>query len=592
MANGSQLVHEDLGQIHEDDLEEMDLKWQLALLSMRENRYFQKTGKKITVNGSNTTGFDKSKVKCYNCHKMGHFARECRGPKNQDRRNRYQDSSRRIVHVEESPPKAMVAIDGVGFDWSYMAEHEVPTNIALMDFLDSEKNGFGFQSYNVVPPPATLVYNTERYAPQNTYLSYSGLEEFKQPEFKSNRPKSCEIESKNASEDIPNKLKEYPDTPLVNDRVSNNIDCSVESPVVVEKKTVVPTIAKVEVVRPKQHEKPVRKTLRPKAVNTARPKAVNTARPRPAVVMMSGGGANGGRITGKGTIKTDNLDSKDVYFVKELKFNLFSLLHMCDRKNNVLFTETEYLFLSLNFKLPDESQILLRVSRKNNMYSVDMKNIVPKESLTCLVAKVTLNESMLWRVEENLHIEFLENKPIVTGAGPEWYRDSISAGQSSMEIISTQEYIFMPLWKDGSPLFDSSSKISGDVVKKHDEVLDKERLQVKKKEDRIFISQDKYVAKVLRKFNYSDVKSASTPVDREKTLVKDLDGDDVDVHLYRSMIGSLMYLTASRPNIMKSTTEGCQLLGNRLISWQYKKQTVVSTSTIEAEYVAIASCCG
>ncbi|GJV78533.1 putative ribonuclease H-like domain-containing protein [Tanacetum coccineum] len=176
-------------------------------------------------------------------------------------------------------------------------------------------------------------------------------------------------------------------------------------------------------------------------------------------------------------------------------------------------------------------------------------------------------------------------------------------------------------------------------------------LQVTQKEDGIFISQDKYVAEILKKFNYTDVKSASTPVDLEKPLVKDGDADDVDVHLYRSMIGSLMYLTASRPDIMfavcacarfqvtpktshllaikrifrylkgkptlglwysrdspfelvaytdsdyagatqdrKSTTGGCQFLGNRLISWQCKKQTVVATSTTKAEYVAAASC--
>ncbi|GJU53711.1 putative ribonuclease H-like domain-containing protein [Tanacetum coccineum] len=71
-----------------------------------------------------------------------------------------------------------------------------------------------------------------------------------------------------------------------------------------------------------------------------------------------------------------------------------------------------------------------------------------------------------------------------------------------------------------------------------------------KKEDGIFISQDKYVAEILKKFNYFDVKSASTPVDLEKPLVKDRDADDVDVHLYRSMIGSLMYLTTSRPDII------------------------------------------
>ncbi|GKA12932.1 putative ribonuclease H-like domain-containing protein [Tanacetum coccineum] len=101
-------------------------------------------------------------------------------------------------------------------------------------------------------------------------------------------------------------------------------------------------------------------------------------------------------------------------------------------------------------------------------------------------------------------------------------------------------------------------------------------LQVQQKEDGIFISQDKYVVEILKKFNYSDVKSSSTPIDLEKPLVKDGDANDVDVHLYRSMIRSLMYLTTSRPNIM----------------FACKKQTVVATSTIEAEYVAAASCCG
>nr|GFA48881.1 hypothetical protein [Tanacetum cinerariifolium] len=109
-----------------------------------------------------------------------------------------------------------------------------------------------------------------------------------------------------------------------------------------------------------------------------------------------GGGAKGGNIFGKGTIKTGKLDFEDVYFVKELKFNLFSVSQMCDKKNNVLFTDTECFVLSPNFKLADESQVLLKVPRKNNMYSFNMKNIVPKKDLTCLLAKAVNDESMLW----------------------------------------------------------------------------------------------------------------------------------------------------------------------------------------------------
>nr|GEX64295.1 hypothetical protein [Tanacetum cinerariifolium] len=136
--NGSQLVHEDLEQIHEDDLEEMDLKWQLALLSMRAKRYFQRTGKKITINGSDTAGYDKIKVECFTCHKMGHFARECRSPMSQENRPMNQDISRKTVIVEDTSSKVMVAIDGAGFNWSYMADDEVPTNMALMAFSELE----------------------------------------------------------------------------------------------------------------------------------------------------------------------------------------------------------------------------------------------------------------------------------------------------------------------------------------------------------------------------------------------------------------------------------------------------------------------
>ncbi|GKF62762.1 ribonuclease H-like domain-containing protein, partial [Tanacetum coccineum] len=76
--NSPQLAHEDLKQIHPDDIEEMDLRWQMAMLTIRARRFLKNTGRKLTVNGNETIGFDKSKVECYNCHKRGHFARECR----------------------------------------------------------------------------------------------------------------------------------------------------------------------------------------------------------------------------------------------------------------------------------------------------------------------------------------------------------------------------------------------------------------------------------------------------------------------------------------------------------------------------------
>nr|GFB90110.1 putative ribonuclease H-like domain-containing protein [Tanacetum cinerariifolium] len=108
-----------------------------------------------------------------------------------------------------------------------------------------------------------------------------------------------------------------------------------------------------------------------------------------------GDNPKGGKISGKGKIKIGKLDFDDVYFVNELKFNHFSVSHMCDKKNIVLFTDTKCLVLSPKFKLPDETQVLLKVPKENNMYNVDLKNIVPYGDLTCLFAKATLDESNL-----------------------------------------------------------------------------------------------------------------------------------------------------------------------------------------------------
>ncbi|GKA26805.1 putative ribonuclease H-like domain-containing protein [Tanacetum coccineum] len=127
-----------------------------------------------------------------------------------------------------------------------------------------------------------------------------------------------------------------------------------------------------------------------------------------------GGNPKGEKITGKCTIKTSNLDFENMYFMRELKFNLFSVSQMCDKKNSVLFNDTGCIVLSPNFKLIDESQVLLRVPRKNNMYSVDLKNIVPKGGLTCLFAKATFDESKLWHRRLG-HLNFKTMNKLVKG---------------------------------------------------------------------------------------------------------------------------------------------------------------------------------
>lgn len=104
-----------------------------------------------------------------------------------------------------------------------------------------------------------------------------------------------------------------------------------------------------------------------------------------------------GKITGNGTIRTPKLDFENVYYVKELQnFNLFSVSQICDEKNNVLFTEKDCLVISEDFKLPDESLVLLRVPRTYNIYTFNMNTIQPEVHIACLVAKASLDESTKW----------------------------------------------------------------------------------------------------------------------------------------------------------------------------------------------------
>ncbi|GJU91322.1 putative ribonuclease H-like domain-containing protein [Tanacetum coccineum] len=258
--------------------------------------------------------------------------------------------------------------------------------------------------------------------------------------------------------------------------------------------------------------RPVNTVVRP--VNTAGSKTtVNYPRPISNAVRVKDTTAkdrvvatHGRRITRKNELLTvvalGKLDFDNVYFCKELKYTLFSVSQICDKKNNVLFTDTECLVLSSDFKLLDESQVLLKVLRKDNIYSVDLKSVVPTKGLTFLFAKATIDESNLWHrrlghinfkntnklvrgnlirgkfdgkadegffvgysvvskamrvfnkrtmiVEETLNIRFLENAPNVTGNGPDWLFDvdsltismnyvPVVAGNQTNGIVGTRD---------------------------------------------------------------------------------------------------------------------------------------------------------
>nr|GFB14056.1 hypothetical protein [Tanacetum cinerariifolium] len=123
-----------------DDLEEMDLRWQMAILTMRDRRFLQMIYRNLGANRPTSMGFDMSKVECYNCHKKGHFAKECRSPKD-SRRTGAAEPQRKIVPVETSISNYLVSqCDGIGsYDWSYQTEEE-PVNYALRAFSSSSSS--------------------------------------------------------------------------------------------------------------------------------------------------------------------------------------------------------------------------------------------------------------------------------------------------------------------------------------------------------------------------------------------------------------------------------------------------------------------
>nr|GEZ89908.1 ribonuclease H-like domain-containing protein [Tanacetum cinerariifolium] len=490
-----QLDNKDLKQIDADDLEEMDLKWQMAMLTMRARKFLQKTGRNLGVKGPTSMGFDMAKVECYNCHRKCHFARECRSSKD-SRRTAVAEPQRRSVPVETSTSNALVSqCDGTGsYDWSYQAEEE-PTNFALMGFSSSSSNSssdckfrksqFDVMSYQIglESVEARLLVYKQNESVLEENIKLLNIEVQLRDTALATLKQKLET-TKKERDNLNMKLEKFQTsskrlTDLLASQTSDKAGLGYNSKVFIQAMFDCDNYYSSESDNDSWppsnlYDRPITRLPSsnsrnfPPTVTTAKPSALSAAqinhgkwvwRPKCLVLdhdlrttsasmtlkqfdyndalgrskhmtgnmsylsdfealnggyVAFGGNLNGGKITGKGKIKTGKLDFDDVYFVKELKFNLFSVSQVCDKKNNVLFTDTECLVLSSDFKLPDASQVLLRVPRENNMYNVNLKNIIPSGDLTCLFAKETLDESNLWH-RRLVHVNIKTINKLVKG---------------------------------------------------------------------------------------------------------------------------------------------------------------------------------
>ncbi|GJY20318.1 putative ribonuclease H-like domain-containing protein [Tanacetum coccineum] len=352
--NGSNILQQDLEQIHKDDLEAMDLKWQLSLLSMRAKRAPR--------------------------NKEGQF-------RNQDNRNWSQDISKRTVNVEDTSSKAILAIDGIGFDWSDMAEEQVQTNMALMAFSDSEV-------YNDKTCTKTCLKNYETLKKQcddlivklneiefkaSTYKRGLATVEEQLVTFRKNEVlfseeivvlkrevgcKDYEIGLLKTEYEKVKLEKEGIDFKIENfDNASKSLDKLLESQITDKSKKGIGYHA----IAPPHHislNAPTKLDLSYSGLDEFKEPEFNGYGPRETA--------------------------------KAMEWNIAYLSNFKEFVEVMLHLGEEHMVVELLVKLLDENKILLKILKEDNMYSFDMKKIIPKESLTCLVAKATLDESMLW----------------------------------------------------------------------------------------------------------------------------------------------------------------------------------------------------
>nr|GEX09696.1 retrovirus-related Pol polyprotein from transposon TNT 1-94 [Tanacetum cinerariifolium] len=612
-----QLDNEDLQQIHPDDLEKMDLRWNIAMLTMRERRFLKNTGRKLDMANKERIRFDKSNVECFNCHKRGHFSRKCRAPKNQDSRNR--EPTRRTMPVFRNKKdergiviknKARLVAqgytqeEGIDYDEVFAPVARIKAIrlfLAYASFKDfvvyqmDVKSAFLYgkieEEVYVCQPPGfedpdfpNRVYKVEKalyglhqaprawYETLSTYLLGNGFQRGKIEKtlfikrdksnillvqvyvddiiFKSTRKELCtEFEKfmhKNFQMSSMGELtfflglqvKQKEDMIFISqDKYVNEIlnkfgffDVKTASTPIETQKPLLKDEDGVE-VDVHMYRSMIGSLM---YLTSSRPD-IMFADERGIVIK------NKARLVAQGYTQEERIEYDEVFapvarikairlFLAYASFKDFVVYQM-DVKSVFLYgkiKEEVYVCQPPGFEDLDFPNRVYKVEKA--LYGLHQ---APRAWYETLSTYLLYNGFQRGKIEKTLFIKRDKSDILLVQV----YVDDIIFKSTRKELCTEFE-------KFMHKNFQMSSM---------GELIFFLGLQVKQKEDMIFISQDKYVNEILNKFGFFDVKTASTPIETQKPLLKDKDGVEVDVHMYRSMIGSLMYLTSSRPDIMFAT---------------------------------------
>nr|GEW77775.1 hypothetical protein [Tanacetum cinerariifolium] len=511
-STSPQLDNEDLKKIDVDDLKEMDLGWQMAMLTMRARRFLQKPGRNLGDNIVTTIGFDMSKVECYNCHKKGHFAWECRSYKD-TRRTGADEPQRRHV-----PMRSLLILR------SRLFHHQ-----ALLLIMRSQSSG----EYHVVPPPITgnfmppkpdLVFHTAPIPVETTHSAFT-----------------IQLSPTKPAQDISHATRQM--APIIQDRpveahilnatpkptssktngsskrknrkicfVCRSVDhlikdCNFHKSSSTPRNYAHGGSNKQHALftknQPQKHIVPAAVLPKSKPISVTAARSVSAAVPKIMVTKprhahslnTKSNSINTRHKTRSHSSKTCNSSPKVTAAKASVDKGVIDSgcsRHMTGNMSYLSdFPEMNGGYVAFggnpkggkilgkgkiktDFKLADESQVLLRVPREKNMYNVNLKDIVPSGDLTCLFAKATIDESNLWHRRLG-HINFKTINKLVKGTGPTWLFDidsltrtmnyqPVTTGNQSYPIAGfqeefdaeragekdTQQYMLFPVWSTGS----------------------------------------------------------------------------------------------------------------------------------------------